>query len=178
MRITTIARFHCGCIHLTEYSALPMACPKHRAVLTGREHIRHELPETPRIRGLATVSEKSRMPLVLVNRPGESLTRKEIIKGDDWEDELSAEPGLCDACYIDGNTAVPVENTACGCHDPLCQYRWCGSTKGLHAFFRMHVRKDYGDLVLDPGEDPENLGEEALGRRNQNFDRDIFAHGP
>ena len=173
--ITTIARFSCGCIYKTVPGLTPMICTVHRRILTGIEHIQHQRGQTPKIQKMVMMKDLPDLPERLVNDKNNSLTKVVTVQGNGFKDEIYAEEGLCNACYIDDDETVSAHTPICGCPDLHCKYRWCGSTKGLHAFFRMHVRQDYQNLVQD--EDEDGIHPEELRSRNSSFDQDIFAYG-
>ena len=179
MRIMTIARFHCGCLYETEYSGRPPICPEHRRILTGIEHIRHTAESKPVIRGPNHQwGQKSRAQLPNpFNSKHNSLTLVTSVRGEGYEDELEAEPGMCDACYIENQMMTRTYTTMCGCPKIDCHYRWCGDTRGLHALFRMHVQRDFGELVLSEGENPDDIDPSDMVRRNRNFSRNMLSFG-
>ena len=162
-RITKLTRFHCGCVYRSGPERA-YTCPVHQEVVTGMEEILSDPGLPVKINRLARNPHVSGLEDTLQNWPGRSLTSVLMVRGDGFEDQIESEAGLCDACYIETNSLNPSGVVECGCENPERQYRWCGDASGLHAFHRMHVRKDYGKLA-EPGE--------ATAR----FDQDIFACG-
>ena len=166
--ISRIARFHCGCIYRLSSDRL-YSCPVHRQVLTGIERLTHPSPDSPLFNRIAPNPYLSRQPHILRNsrRNSDSVRQVANIGGQELDEDNDPIVGICSACYAESSatTITPTEIALCGCPDTDCRYRWCDLTSGLHAFHRMHIAQDYGQLAHP-------------GVNTLRFDRDIFCWGP
>ncbi len=155
--IFTTTRFECGCIYRT-ISDTAVFCPEHRRPITEEETINIPSPDTPDIPGLVM---NGRSPAILWNTGNNSLhTTTALLDGDsnEWADPNDELVGICPACFIDKEEYLETGIAMCECGDQKCSYRWCGSTQGLHAFWRLHA---------------EGRSQETTGRH----DTDIFSYG-
>lgn len=180
--IFSTTRFHCGCIYQTIDEAV--FCPEHRRAdpvgfITSQETILTPDSRPPSIQGLVMNSFVKALPQTLRNDERNSIhVRATVLDGrrEEWADEDVQEVGLCAACFIDQDEHKETGVAMCECGDEDCSYRWCGSTDGLHALWRLHAQGRSRESMGIPEEDIFSYGssdkhEEAV-RSTLDWERD------
>lgn len=163
--VFTITRFICGCVYRTAGDTA-VFCPTHRTephrgVIQEQEMLYTPTPDPPEIPGLVMNSYYKKIPHVLRNSSRNSIhTTASVLDGDgnEWHEPQEEQVGLCAACYIDQDDCFETGIAMCECGNEKCSYRWCGTTTGLHAFWRLHTE----------GKSKETTGTPEI---------DIFSHG-
>ena len=161
----TITRFSCGCLYRTSTDQA-VFCPAHRhrspvGFITGVETIKAATPVVPHLARLTMHPTLTGIPLELRCTQSNSLHQQVHTldaQGNEW-DRQTDQTGLCAACLVEHQEPNETRIAACECGDPDCSYRWCGSTQGVHAYWRLHA---------------QDLSQQSTGIPN----RDIFSHGP
>ena len=156
----TFTRFACGCAYRT-VGDTAVFCPQHREIITGTERIETPGSETPDVPGLVMERYLKGEAHTLMNTRRNSLhTLTSVLDGmgNEWAEPSEELVGLCAGCFIDQEQHSETGAAMCECGDEDCSYRWCGSTEGLHAFWRLHV--------LGKSEETTGIS-----------DVDIFSHG-
>ena len=145
--IFTATRFYCGCSYRT-IGDTAVFCPEHRAephrgFITGEETIRIPSPQPPDILRLGMNKHLTNQPRTLRNTEYNSIYTKVQVMGpgqEEWESERAEEVGLCAACFIESLETWETGIAMCECGNENCPYRWCGSTAGIHALWRLHAQ--------------------------------------
>ena len=159
--VFTFTHFACGCAYRTTGDTA-VFCPQHREIITGTERIETQEPEIPEVPGMVMNKYVNGMPQILSNSRNNTLhTMTSVLDGrsNEWAEPTEDIVGICPACFIDQETCLETGVAMCECGNEDCSYRWCGSTEGLHAFWRLHA--------LSKSEEETGIPE-----------RDIFSHGP
>ena len=139
--VFTFTRFGCGCAYRTT-SDTAAFCPRHREIITGMETIETPGPETPDVPGLVMDPYLKGTAHTLRNTRHNSLHVMTSVldgRGGEWAEPSEEIVGICAACFIDQEECSETQVAMCECGDEDCSYRWCGSTEGLHAFWRLHA---------------------------------------
>ena len=158
--IFTITRFQCGCVYRT-VGDTAIFCPRHRSEwhrgsIRETETIYTPTAEAPDIPGLVMHTFKNPMPVTIRNSRKNSLHSMVTTvdaDGNEWDEPSEKYVGLCTACFIDHGGYLESKVAACECRNERCSYRWCGTTTGLHAFWRLHAQGRSEETTGIPEED-------------------------
>ena len=157
----TVTRYFCGCIYETAVD-LTLICPVHRstphkAFMTTTETLPVSRNKAvSNVRGLVHAAYSKNQPMRLESEPSNSvhvLTTITDPNHNEWAQPEAELVGLCPACFIDDHLLTETHVSICECGNSCCPYRWCGSIRGLHALWRMHIHQESQKLIGYPEED-------------------------
>ena len=159
--VFTFTKFQCGCAYRT-IGDTAVFCPQHREIITGIERIETPRPETPGVPGLVMDPYLKGAAHTLGNTRHNSLhTMTSVLdgQGNEWAGPSEETVGICAACFIDQEECLETRIAMCECGKAECSYRWCGSTEGLHAFWRLHVQGRSEEITGIPEQDIFSYGQ-------------------
>lgn len=153
--IFTSAHFRCGCAYRVLFDAV-FFCPTHHEPIIEYRTTVTPTPEIPDIPGLVMSRIFKDRPETLRNHAHNSLHKTINVQDrrrQDWGDTGDEENGLCPACFVQHQDFIDTRVAACECRDEQCDYRWCGQTGGLHAWWGLHATGRSHELTGIPEED-------------------------
>ena len=159
--VFTFTHFQCGCAYRT-IGDTAVFCPQHREIITGTERIETPEPKTPDVPGMVMDPYLKGTAQTLRNTRHNSIHVMTSVldgQGDEWDEPSEEMVGLCGACFIDEEQYYETQVAMCECGKEKCSYRWCGSTEGLHAFWRLHAQGKSEETTGIPERDIFNYGQ-------------------